>query len=61
MVLVMKSIIKSMMGKAIKQIVLDAIQKTLEESQLQKENIYLQINLQQLELLKIKGLKFWEL
>jgi flagellar biosynthesis/type III secretory pathway protein FliH len=61
MVLAMKSIIKSMMGKAIKQIVLDAIQKTLEESQLQKENIYLQISLQQLELLKIKGLKFWEL
>jgi len=28
---------------------------------LQKENIYLQISLQQLELLKIKGLKFWEL
>ena len=27
----------------------------------QKENIYLQISLQQLELLKIKGLKFWEL
>jgi len=50
-----------MMDKAIKQIVLDAIQKTLEESQLQKENIYLQISLQQLELLKIKGLKFWEL
>jgi flagellar biosynthesis/type III secretory pathway protein FliH len=61
MVLAMKSIIKSMMGKAIKQIVLDAIQKTLEESQLQKENIYLQISLQQLELLKIKGLKFWDL
>ena len=32
-----------------------------EEAQLQKENIYLQISLQQLELLKIKGLKFWEL
>ncbi len=61
MVLAMKSIIKSMMGKAIKQIVVDAIQKTLEESQLQKENIYLQISLQQLELLKIKGVKFWEL
>ena len=50
-----------MMGKAIKQIVLDAIQKTLEESQSQKENIYLQFSLQQLELLKIKGVKFWEL
>jgi hypothetical protein len=61
MVLAMKSIIKSMMGKAIKQIVLDAIQKTLEESQSQKENIYLQFSLQQLELLKIKGVKFWEL
>ena len=45
----------------IKQIELDAVQNTLEESQLQKENIYLQISLQQLELLKIKGLKFWEL
>ena len=61
MVLAMKSFIKSMMGKAIKQIVLDAIQKTLEESQSQKENIYLQFSLQQLELLKIKGVKFWEL
>jgi len=45
----------------IKQIELDAVQNTLEEVSLQKENIYLQINLQQLELLKIKGLKFWEL
>jgi outer membrane protein TolC len=45
----------------IKQIELDAFQNTLEEAQLQKENIYLQISLQQLELLKIKGLKFWEL
>jgi outer membrane protein TolC len=45
----------------IKQIELDAVQNTLEEAQLQKENIYLQISLQQLELLKIKGLKFWEL
>lgn len=45
----------------IKQIELDAFQNTLEESQLQKENIYLQISLQQLELLKIKGVKFWEL
>jgi outer membrane protein TolC len=45
----------------IKQIELDAVQNTLEEAQLQKENIYLQISLQQLELLKIKGFKFWEL
>jgi outer membrane protein TolC len=45
----------------IKQVELDAVQNTLEEAQLQKENIYLQISLQQLELLKIKGLKFWEL
>jgi len=45
----------------IKQIELDAFQNTLEEAYLQKENIYLQISLQQLELLKIKGLKFWEL
>ena len=45
----------------IKQIELDAFQNTLEEAQLQKENIYLQISLQQLEILKIKGLKFWEL
>lgn len=45
----------------IKQIELDAVQNTLEEAQLQRENIYFQISLQQLELLKIKGLKFWEL
>lgn len=45
----------------IKQIELDVVQNTLEEAQLQKENIYLQISLQQLELLKIKGFKFWEL
>jgi outer membrane protein TolC len=45
----------------IKQIELDAVQNTFEESQLQKENIYLQISLQQLEILKTKGLKFWEL
>ena len=44
-----------------KQIELDAVQNTLEEAQLQKENIYFQISLQQLELMKIKGFKFWEL
>lgn len=45
----------------IKQIELDQIQNTLEEAQLQEENFKLQLNLQQLDLLKIKGVKFWEL
>jgi hypothetical protein len=33
----------------------------LEEAQLQEENFKLQLNLQQLDLLKTKGVKFWEL
>ena len=45
----------------IKQLELDQIQNTLEEAQLQEENFKLQLNLQQLDLLKTKGVKFWEL
>ncbi len=45
----------------IKQMELDQVQNTLEEAQLQEENFKLQLNLQQLDLLKTKGVKFWEL
>ena len=45
----------------IKQMELDQIQNTLEEAQLQEENFKLQLNLQKLDLLKTKGVKFWEL
>jgi outer membrane protein TolC len=45
----------------IKQMELDQVQNTLEEAQLQEENFKLQLKLQQLDLLKTKGVKFWEL
>ncbi|MFA9198781.1 MAG: TolC family protein [Aquirufa sp.] len=45
----------------IKQLELDQIQNLLEEAQLQEENFKFQFNLQQLDLLKTQGVKFWEL
>ena len=45
----------------IKQLELDQIQNLLEEAQLQEENFKYQFNLQQLDLLKTQGVKFWEL
>lgn len=45
----------------IKQLELDQIQNLLEEAQLQEENFKFQFNLQQLDLLKTQGIKFWEL
>ena len=45
----------------IKQLELDQIQNLLEEAQLQEENLKFQFNLQQLDLLKTQGVKFWEL
>ena len=45
----------------IKQLELDQIQNMLEEAQLQEENFKFQFNLQQLDLLRTQGVKFWEL
>jgi outer membrane protein len=45
----------------IKQLELDQIQNLLEEAQLQEENFKFQFNLQQLDLLRTQGVKFWEL
>jgi outer membrane protein TolC len=45
----------------IKQLELDQIQNLLEEAQLQEENFKFQFKLQQLDLLKTQGIKFWEL
>ncbi|MEY4610242.1 MAG: hypothetical protein RL246_561 [Bacteroidota bacterium] len=44
----------------IKQLEIDQAQNTLEEAQLMDENFRLQIKLQQMELFKAKGLRFWE-
>lgn len=44
----------------IKQLEIDQAQNTLEEAQLMDENYRLQIKLQQMELFKAKGLRFWE-
>jgi len=44
----------------IKQYEIDQAQNTLEEAQLMEENFRLQIKLQQMDLLKAKGLRFWE-
>ena len=44
----------------IKQLEIDQAQNTLEEAQLMEENFRLQIHLQQMDLLKAKGLRFWE-
>ncbi|MFM1933694.1 MAG: hypothetical protein RL360_574 [Bacteroidota bacterium] len=45
----------------IKQLELDQFQNLLEEAQLQEENFKFQFNLQQLDLLRNQGVKFWEL
>lgn len=44
----------------IKQMEIDQAQNTLEEAQLLDENFRLQIKLQQMDLLKAKGIRFWE-
>jgi outer membrane protein TolC len=44
----------------IKQLEIDQAQNNLEEAQLMEENFRLQMKLQQMDLLKAKGLRFWE-